>query len=339
VLHGTALTSPGWLQPEHGEADSPVLLEAILTTPKPRSQAPALAGPRPKRFANQPRPAPEKAANPATAVADVAPIAAPEQHPETATPADAAPAIGEAAPAPSGKSVENQPVEPPSEPVSEPTSGPKPGPAHLALPEKGRVRYAISRGTGGFVIGQAIYTWEHDGLTYKMQSVTETTGVVAMFKKVRVVQTSQGEITADGLRPHEFRHERVNGIDTARFDWARRVVTYDGHEDSIALDTQDMLSMYCQLVLMAPSGGHLEMPIATGRKLEKYRFERLGEETVTMGDRQYRAIHLQTRNGKDTIETWIAADINGLPLKIRFTDRNGEIFDQQAQDIEVSATK
>jgi hypothetical protein len=48
---------------------------------------------------------------------------------------------------------------------------------------------------------------------------------------------------------------------------------------------------------------------------------------------------LQTRNGKDSIEAWVAADTYDLPLKIRFTDRNGEIFDQQAQEIEVSATK
>jgi hypothetical protein len=337
VLHGVALTGPGWLLPDREESDSPVSLDAALISPKPRSQAPlpAPTRPRPKRIANQPGSVSENSANPAAAGAELSAIAAPEQHPENTTPADAAPATGDAAPAPNGTPVENQPPESPA--AAEPAL--TPGPARLALPEKGRVRYVISRGTGGFVIGQAIYTWEHDGLAYKMQSVTETTGLVALFKKVRVVQTSQGEITADGLRPHEFRHERVNGVDTARFDWARRVVSYDGREDSVAPDTQDMLSMYCQLVLLVPGGGNLEMPIATGRKLEKYRFERLGEETVVLADRPYRAIHLQTRNGKDSIEAWVAADTYDLPLKIRFTDRNGEIFDQQAQEIEVSATK
>lgn len=214
---------------------------------------------------------------------------------------------------------------------------PAPNRVRIALPDKGRVRYVISRGTNGFVIGQAIYTWQHDGLAYTMQSVTETTGLIALFKKVRVVQTSQGEITAAGIRPHEFRHERANGVDTASFDWVRRIVSYDGRESAIADDTQDMLSMYCQLVLLVPGGGNLEMPIATGRKLENYRFERIGEEFVQLGERQYPAIHLQTRNGKDTIEAWIAPEIDGLPVKIRFIDRNGEIFDQLAQDIEVAS--
>ncbi len=200
------------------------------------------------------------------------------------------------------------------------------------------MRYAISRGNGGFMIGQSIYTWEHDGLTYKMQSITETTGLVALFKKVRVVQSSEGDIAADGLRPHEFRHERATGIDTASFDWTRRVVTYAGREDPINDDTQDMLSMYCQLVQLVPEGGSsLEMLIATGRKLEKYRFELIGEDVVSLADQQHRAIHLKTRSGNDTIEVWIAPDIHGLPIKIRFIDRNGEIFDQQAQEIETAA--
>jgi hypothetical protein len=47
-----------------------------------------------------------------------------------------------------------------------------------------------------------------------------------------------------------------------------RVVAYAGRE-AIVEGTQDMLSMYYQLVLLAPRGGAVEMPIATGRKLAK----------------------------------------------------------------------
>jgi hypothetical protein len=50
-------------------------------------------------------------------------------------------------------------------------------------------------------------------------------------------------------------------------------------------------------------------------------------------------MRLRTRSGNDTIELWIAADMRGLPLKIRFTDRKGEIFDQLAQDIDPRETQ
>ena len=218
-----------------------------------------------------------------------------------------------------------------------------PAPGSIALPGKGRVRYAITRGEGGFVVGQAVHTWEHDGLAYKLQSVTETTGLAALFKPARVLQSSQGEVTAEGLKPREFRHERVGGLDTASFDWVRRVVTYGGREEGVAAGAQDMLSMYYQLVLLAPKSGALDIPIATGRKLENYRFETLGEEVVALPAGERRAMRLRTRSGGDTIELWLAvgkdAEMRGLPLKIRFTDRKGEIFDQLAEDIDIRETQ
>ena len=94
--------------------------------------------------------------------------------------------------------------------------------------------------------------------------------------------------------------------------------------------------MYYQLVLLSPLQGQVEMPIATGRKLETYRFEVLGEETLTLPSGERRGLHVRTRSGSDTIELWLrtgeAAAARGLPLKIRFIDRKGEIFDQIADE-------
>ncbi|MFA5124067.1 DUF3108 domain-containing protein, partial [Zavarzinia sp.] len=66
-----------------------------------------------------------------------------------------------------------------------------------------------------------------------------------------------------------------------------------------------------------------------------YRVEVLGEEVLLLPTGERRASRLRIRSGNDTIELWIAPDMRALPLKIRFTDRKGEIFDQVAQDIEM----
>jgi len=219
-----------------------------------------------------------------------------------------------------------------------PTHGAIKAPTGLtqSLPRTGSVRYALAHGADGFVVGQVTHTWEHDGRAYKMQSVTETTGLAALLKPARTLQSSQGDVTAAGLRPREFRHERAKGLDTASFDWTRGLVRYAGQEDRIAVGAQDMLSMYYQLVLLGVKGGALDMPIATGRKLEVYRFEVLGEDLVTLPLGKRRAVHLKTRSsGDDSIEVWIAPEVRGLPVKIRFTDRKGEVFDQLAQDIAI----
>lgn len=316
LIHAAALLGPGWTLPGVGEAETSPPIEAVLARPGVRAETAAKPAPRPP--VDKPRPHRVAAA---TSVATGEPAAI------SAAPAPGAPA-------------ETPPVAPPPAPApvaAAPT--PLPPVQHSALPGKGRVRYVITRGEGGFVVGQSVHTWEHDGLAYKLQSVTETTGLAAIFKPARVVQSSQGEMTAEGLQPREFRHQRVGGLDSASFDWARRVVAYAGREESLEAGTQDMLSMYYQLVLLAPKSGALDMPIATGRKLESFRIEAVGEEVLAVAAGERRAMRLRTRSGNDSIEVWLGvgkdADMRGLPLKIRFTDRKGEIFDQLAEDIDI----
>jgi hypothetical protein len=322
LIHAAALMGPGWNLPGANDDDVPPAIEAVLVRPAARLEAAPVAKPVPRPAADKPRRQPVAAAAPVVAAAaDASSSSAPE-----------------AAPA------ETPPVAVPSAPTIAPVAAaPVPVPAKSALPGKGRVRYTITRGDGGFVVGQSVHSWQHDGLTYKLQSVTETTGLAALFKPARVVQSSQGEVTTEGLKPREFLNERAGGTDRANFDWTRRVVAYAGREDSIAAGTQDMLSMYYQLVLLAPKSGALDMPIATGRKLENYRFEILGEETVVLPAGERRSLRLKTRSGNDTIELWLGvgkdADMRGLPLKIRITDRKGDVFDQNAEDIDIQETQ
>lgn len=320
LIHAAALVGSGWTLPGSEEAEPPAgTIEAVIARPAPRAE-PAAPKAMPKAPPVRPRPPP------------VAPASAPDSPPAPVAsepPLATAPAAAEAAAAP---------PEPP--PAAVP---PAPTPASIALPGSGRVRYAISRGEGGFVIGQSIHTWDHDGFRYRLTSLTETTGLAALFKPAKVLQSSEGEVTDAGLRPNAFRHERVGGVDTASFDWPARVVSYADRRDAIVGGTQDMLSMYYQLVLLAPRQGPVEMPIATGRKLETYRFEVLGEETLALPGGERRALHLRTRSGGDTIEIWLrsgeGAAASGLPLKIRFIDRKGELFDQIADEAETEGSK
>jgi hypothetical protein len=319
LLHVAALIGPGWVLPGTHEPDLPPTIEAVLGKPPVRTEsvAPAAAPRPPQARPRRTEPGPVIVASEAAAAEVPVPPPPAVEPPPAATP--------------------------PAPPVAAPVEAVAPSPAITALPGKGRLRYVITRGEGGFVIGQAVHSWEHDGFRYRLKSLTETTGLAALFKPAQVFQSSQGDVTAEGLRPHEFRHERSGGIDTASFDWLRRMVAYAGREQSVVGGTQDMLSMYYQLVLLAPKSGVLEMPIATGRKLENYRFEVLGEETLNFPSGDRRALRIKTRSGDDTIELWLrlgdGAARRGLPLKIRFIDRKGEIFDQTADDLDSAEAK
>ncbi|MDA8254761.1 MAG: DUF3108 domain-containing protein [Betaproteobacteria bacterium] len=332
LLHAAALLGPGWVLPGTHEPEPTTTIEAVLAPPPAPAPAPApvaKAAPKPPPV----RPRPQPAAQPvvtAAAPAEIAAAPAAAEAPPAAAPVAAPPAA--VAPAPSARDTVSGSA---GDITPEP---PAPQPANTALPGKGSTRYVITRGEGGFIIGRAVHSWTHDGFTYRLKSLTETTGLAAAFKPVQVLQSSEGEITAEGLRPREFRHERAGSIDTANFDWTRRVVRYAAREDGIVAGTQDMLSMYYQLVLLAPQSGVVEMPVATGRKLEIFRLEVLGEEVLTLPGGERRALHVRTRTSNDTIELWLRtgadAASRGLPLKIRFIDRRGDIYDQIADDLD-----
>lgn len=309
-LHVAVLMGPGWGLPLGQEPDSPTTIDAVIARPVARSEAapvkvPQKAAPaKPRIVAESPASTPEAPSMPPPERA-AATTPAPEPSPAPVP----APAVVEAAAA---------------------------VPVKTALPGRGRARFKVTRGEGGFVIGQAIYTWEHDGFRYRLKNLIETTGLAAVFKPVQSLASSEGEVTADGLRPSQFRQERVGGVDTASFDWLGRVVSYAGRRDPIVNGTQDLLSMYYQLMILAPTQGAVEMPIATGRKLETYRFEVLGEVALATAGGERRTMHVRAQGGGDTIEIWLPAGegaiTRGMPLKIRFIDRKGEVFDQIADD-------
>ena len=315
-IHAAALLGPGWGLPLSPEPEPPATkIDAVIARPAARSEtAPVTA---PQKVPSRPR------------VAAASPVLAPEFQPEPAPePIAAAPTTPpqEASPAPAPAAEAAAPAAP-----------------KTALPGRGRARFIVTRGEGGFAIGQATYTWEHDGFRYRLKNLIETTGLAAVFRPVQSLASSEGEVTEDGLRPTQFRQERVGATDVASFDWLGRFVSYAGRRDPIVNGTQDLLSMYFQLVLLAPTQGGLDMPIATGRKLETYRFEVLGETMLALPAGERRTIHLRARGGGDTIEVWMAAGeggrARGMPLKIRFIDRKGELFDQTTDEAGTEGNK
>ena len=232
----------------------------------------------------------------------------------------------------------------------------------LNLPETGRVRYVVMRGEQGFVMGQSLHQWQHDKSHYQLESVTETTGLVALFRSLRAVWRSQGAIVNGNLQPQEFQAEKAGKRDGgARFDWSEKQLHLDnGQQLELLPQTQDVLSMFYQLSLMLPellqaatishqvdnnlgqtvvNDHEFELPVTTGRKLARYRFRLLGVEKLElMRHGQQDALHVRTlaHAGEQTIDIWLGLNTYGLPLKIRYTESNGLAYEQLATDIELS---
>jgi len=307
VLHLGAAISPGWHLPDFSEPEVE-MIEARLAPP-PVSPQPALV---PQA---QPTPTPK----PTKPVRKPRPEAIP-----------AAPAVAAASSGPSTPAMSAQPVVAPSQP-SVPVA------VETAWPKKGRIRFGVSRASDAMVLGRTVHEWSHDGRSYTLRDTTESTGVVALFKPVKLVQESRGELTPQGLKPLEWRAEK-NGVagDWVNFDWAAgKLIMGGGREGATEAGMQDMLSLLHQLGLLA--GSERVVPVASGKKIERLAFQRVGEENLSLAGGDKPALHLKaTDSGGEVTEVWLSQDARHLPLKIRRINRKGEIFDQTVEETEFS---
>lgn len=296
-----------------GGADEPVPLRAELQPPPPppAAEQKPVVKPRPKL----PKPAPLTTAKPSPTVETVAPA------PET-KPSEIAPNL----PSTLGPAVDSVVV-----------ATKEQEPAKPLLPAKGRMRFVIYYGTQGFQIGRAEHSWEftEDG-RYRLTGMTETSGLVALFKPLVFENESSGRLVAGGLQPETYR-TRKNGKDAnenADFDWLTAEVrlSRSGAVQPVSPGSQDILSLNYQLAYLRKPEDGATVGVVTGKKYDRFALDSLGEEEIDIPAGHFRTLHLRAM-GDTVTEIWIALDRHRLPVKIRYTNKKGDIFEQVATEI------
>lgn len=210
-------------------------------------------------------------------------------------------------------------------------------PVKAILPASGTIRFAIFKESLGLQIGRAEHHWEfsEDG-RYRLQGMTETSGLAALLRPVRLELESTGRLGPNGLVPETFRTVK-NGRDAnenADFDWSTAAVrlSRDGSVQPVAAGTQDILSLNYQLAYLKRPDDGSSIGVVTGKKYDRYALDSLGEEVIETPAGRFRTLHLRATTD-NTTEIWIALDRHRLPVKIRFTDKKGESFEQIATEL------
>jgi hypothetical protein len=291
------------------EKQEPLVLHAELRLPAPPADV--------RRFARRSGPTKKKPTVPSVAAQ---PVASGDTPPlMAAAPAEALPDTpGLSAPAEAPPAVAEQPAKP-------------------LLPASGAIRFAIHQESMGLLVGRAEHSWifAEDG-QYRLINVTETSGLVSLFKPIRVRAESRGRLVAGGLQPESYRTWK-NGVDNrdgADFDWATRQVHLLRNDATLDIEpgAQDLLSLTYQLAYLEKPEQGSRIGIATVRKYEHYTLESLGEEDIDVPAGHFHTLHLRTR-ADTTTEIWIALDLHRLPVKIRYTDKKGDSYIQSATEI------
>ena len=196
--------------------------------------------------------------------------------------------------------------------------------ALAAPPQRVDIGYEIAR--NGLVLAEVSQRLEHDGRSYRLSETWKGKGAFALRGEAN--RSSQGAVTADGLRPQKFEDKR-SGRDTqhAQFDPAAKTAT---------LLRQDRLS-FIWTFAFAPPAGPVTVTVADGKGNTTYTYEPAGRERVKTPAGEFNALKLVKRRDKPedrVTEIWLAVDRNYLPVRVLVVDKDGTRLDTLASTIE-----
>jgi len=178
------------------------------------------------------------------------------------------------------------------------------------IPPHIEIKYRVSMGS--MKIGEGLDVFEHDTKSYTVVSESKTVGLAAILYQLNLRREAKGRITREGLRPRSFVESR-NGKTTrsALFDWeANEIELSDGSEakQTVPLppNTWDATSFAWNFAFFQPANKDLNINLTDGRRVTSYRY------------------------------VWLATERNYLPVRIRYTEKDGTAFDSVVEAINVS---
>ena len=211
------------------------------------------------------------------------------------------------------------------------------GLAQAAPPARIEIAYEMSR--DGSVVADVVEVPEHGGGRYQITETSRGRGVYALAGRFK--RTSRGTLDANGVRPLEFTDERPGRDSRAAFDWQARTVTtqHKGPQQVLPMPpgVQDRLSFLLAFALSPPREKALTYNIADGRGLsaQHYSVEAGGKLKTPAGE--FSTLKLVRLKQHERIETWLAAELGHLPVRVLMLEKDGIRLEQVAVRVSASA--
>ncbi len=306
-------------------ASSPdaIPLTATITElpPPPTVAATAAAKPKPKARRVNPTPAP-----PVDAVAEVAPPDTSAAEAAAAVERDQALADAAAATV-----------------AAEAVVTPGAAAAGKTLPPRVDLAYKVFYGTRGFLIGDAVYRFEHSNNRYRISTIGEARGLAALVLRGQGKIESRGLITEQGLQPLSFRVERggPDRVETAAFDWEAGLLTlFDGKTEPLDLPTFDPLALMWQYYFTPPTVDRVTFTVGTPRRIHRYTMTRELTENIDwpQGKIDAERWHRQSEDGKTDAYVWLAPSLRHIPVKMRVSNTDRGTIEVVLDSIRVDET-
>jgi len=263
-----------------------------------------------------------------------------EEHPALATVSESVPQ-----PAAPAREIEAVSTRPEDAPLQDAPNTPNDQPALDArasesttpvsaytLPGSVRLKYQVSANKFPFSLNAELQ-WHQNGETYGARLE------FGAFGQSRV-QTSRGQVTAEGLAPIRFSDKYRSEV-AAHFNRDQGKVTFSANTPDVTLlaGAQDYLSIQVQLAALIaadpshyPSASTLSFQAVGPRDAETWLFTVGSGETLILPGGELPALKLVRAPRKEfdqKLEMWLAPALGYLPARIKITEPNGDTLDQK----------
>ena len=276
---------------------------------------------------------------------EAAPTPAPTRPPRPRSQAaPSLPAPAPPPPLPPPREVEPEPPPSTPPPVVEPAPSPPPvveeprlPPGVNDLPKTGRIAYRTTYTRMRGIRALTFVDWNVDPARARYELWLRTVDPAGLLDL-----KSSGSLQAFGIAPEKYveRVEIANRELRAEFDWTSRVVSFAGRgagqPAGFLEGVQDPLSLQFHLPLIAQAypwrfSPGAEVTFQVGRRnVENYTFRVEAYEPVRIGEKDVQALKLErprSPTASRRVEIWMAPEYQWLPIRLRFTDTNDEVWD------------
>ncbi len=210
-----------------------------------------------------------------------------------------------------------------------------PPPAQLNYRARADVR-------GLSVDGESKIDWSWDDTQYRLSLETRT-----LLTGVLLADSSEGHFDNHGFAPDNYSTRRLaKGRAVARFDRTKGMIDFAGHGPSRALQggEQDRISVLWQLLSMIRArpdefgpGSRWHFFVAGHRGGDDWTFVVKERQKMRTAFGEIDTLHLayvpEEASAKTRVEVWFAPSQEWFPVRIRFSEPNGDFVDQTLESV------
>jgi hypothetical protein len=219
---------------------------------------------------------------------------------------------------------------------------------HVDPPPSIELQYDVQKVSheGNPIYGHGKIAWQVDGDRYVINGEAGVLFITALTFK------SEGTIDEHGVAPVIYSEKRFRRSETnTHFHRERNTISFSASTQTYPRQggEQDRASIVWQLAGIGRGdsakfvqGAEFDLFVAGIRDGEVWRIQVIGEEDITADGVKTSAWHVmrmpRTGSYDQKLDIWLAPQLGWYPVKIRYTENNGDYLDMSVSNLKFAAT-